>query len=391
MEATGVPIDHGVYTALSARWTAIQGHLVEAVDQDYGVYAAGSFSSAGFAGYLARRRIPWPRLESGALDLQEKTFRERARAYPELAALHELRATLSQLRLNALAVGRDGRNRTLLSAFRARTGRNQPSNTKFVFGPATWLRSLIKPAPGYGLANVDFASQEVGIAAALSGDPALMAAYRSGDVYLSFAKQAGLAPPDATKASHGAVRDQCKAVVLGINYGMSASGLAVRIGQPEIFARDLIAAHKSAYPRFWRWSQAAIDRAILYGSLHTAFGWTLHIGADVNSRSLQNFPMQANGAEMLRLACCYATEAGLAICAPVHDAILLEAPLERLEEDVARLRECMAQASRDTLSGFEIGTDAKLMRWPERYSDPRGKVMWERITSILERIKIEAA
>ena len=72
------------------------------------------------------------------------------------------------------------------------------------------------------LAYVDFSSQEMGIAAALSGDPALLEAYRSGDVYLSFAKQAGLAPADATKASHGEVRDRCKAVVLGTLYGMGA-------------------------------------------------------------------------------------------------------------------------------------------------------------------------
>jgi len=48
-----------------------------------------------------------------------------------LAPLRELRSTLSQMRLSDLAVGEDGRNRTLLSAFRARTGRNQPSNTRF--------------------------------------------------------------------------------------------------------------------------------------------------------------------------------------------------------------------------------------------------------------------
>ena len=108
---------------------------------------------------------------------------------------------MGELRLEALAVGPDGRNRCLLSAFRSRTGRNQPSNSKFIFGPATWLRSLIKPEPGMALAYVDFSSQEMGIAAALSGDAALLEAYRSGDVYLSFAKQAGLAPPDATKAT----------------------------------------------------------------------------------------------------------------------------------------------------------------------------------------------
>src|SRR3954464_13305113 len=57
------------------------------------------------------------------------------------------------------------------------------------------------------------------------------------------------------------------------------------------------------------------------------FGWPLHVGAAFNPRSLANFPMQANGAEMLRLACCLATERGIRVCAPVHDALLIEAPL----------------------------------------------------------------
>src|SRR5205085_503441 len=114
---------------------------------------------------------------------------------------------LGQLRLNELAVGPDGRNRCLLSAFGARTGRNQPSNSKFIYGPAAWLRGLIQPQPGRAVAYIDYEQQEFGIAAALSGDPAMMEAYRSGDPYLAFAKQAGAVPPDGTKKSHGAVRD----------------------------------------------------------------------------------------------------------------------------------------------------------------------------------------
>src|SRR5262249_26125562 len=96
-----------------------------------------TFSAERWAGYLAHKSIPWPRLESGALALDDDTFREMARAYPvEVAPIRELRHALAQLRLNELAVGADGRNRVLLSAFGSRTGRNQPSNSRFIFGPA---------------------------------------------------------------------------------------------------------------------------------------------------------------------------------------------------------------------------------------------------------------
>jgi hypothetical protein len=95
--------------------------------------------------------------------------------HPAIAPLRELRVSLSQLRLNDLTIGSDGRNRCLLSAFKARTGRNQPSNSQFIFGPAVWLRGLIKPEPKFALAYVDFSQQEFGIAAALSGDAAMLA------------------------------------------------------------------------------------------------------------------------------------------------------------------------------------------------------------------------
>ena len=306
-----------------------------------------------------------------------------ARAFPIVAPLRELRSALSQLRLSDLQVGKDGRNRTLLSAFRARTGRNQPSNTKFIFGPSVWLRGLIQPPPGYGIGYIDWAQQEFGIAAALSGDPLMMDAYRSGDPYLAFAKQAGAAPPDATKATHKAIRDQFKSTVLAVQYGMGADALAQRIGQPPIRARELLRLHRDTYRVFWQWSDAAVDSAMLNGSLHTVFGWRVQVPPISNRRALSNFPMQANGAEMLRLACCLATERGIEVCAPVHDAILICAPLDRLDADVARMQDAMREASRIVLDGFELGTEPKIVRHPERYMDERGAAMWDRVMKLI--------
>jgi DNA polymerase I len=95
--------------------------------------------------------------------------------------------------------------------------------------------------------------------------------------------------------------------------------------------------------------------------------------------------MQGNAAEMLRLACCLATERGVEICAPVHDAVLICAPTERLDADIATTRAAMAESSRAVLAGFELGTEVSVTRWPSRYMDPRGKVMWERVTGLLRQ------
>jgi DNA polymerase I len=383
IEHAGTPIDTDTLTLFRERWTDIQDQLITEIDADYGVFDGRTFKAKRFARWLAANNIPWPLLESGHLDLSDDAFRQQARAYPRVSALRELRSSLSDLRLNNLAVGGDGRNRTLLSAFRSRTGRNQPSNTGFIFGPSVWLRGLIKPPSGYGVAYVDWSQQEIGIAAALSGDQALQAAYQSGDCYLAFAKQARAVPPDATKATHGVQRELFKQCSLAVQYGMGWQSLALRIGQPGIVARDLWHAHRETYRRFWDWSDAAVDQAMLLGVIYTAFGWPMRVAERVNARSLRNFPMQANGAEMLRIACCLGTERGVQICAPVHDAVLICAPLDHLDNDIAIMRTAMAEASRFGLAGFELNTDIKVVRWPDRYMDPRGVEMWNRVCKLI--------
>jgi DNA polymerase-1 len=227
----------------------------------------------------------------------------------------------------------------------------------------------------------------------------MQAAYRSGDPYLAFAKQAGAVPPDATKKTHKPIRELYKQCVLGVQYGMGPELLALRIGQPTIVARGLLRAHHETYHTFWRWSDAVVDHAMLHGSLHTVFGWHVHIGEETNPRSLRNLPMQANGAEMLRIACCLATERGIEVCAPVHDAVLICAPLDRLEADIERMRACMAEASRIVLGGFELATDCPdefdehgepvdfphIIRYPMRFMDERGKKMWDKVMPLIEK------
>jgi len=385
MEATGVPINVDRLSTLREHWPVIRDRLIERVDQNYGVFDGRTFKIDRFEEWVNVHGIPWPRLQSGKLALDDDTFREMSRSYPVVNPLRELRVSLSQLRLESLAVGRDGRNRTLLSAFQSKTGRNQPSNAKLIFGLSAWLRNLIQPGPGQGLAYVDWSQQEFGIAAALSQDQAMLNAYISGDSYLTFAKQAGAAPPDATKHSHGNIREQYKAAVLATQYGMEAKSLASRLGKSVPEARSLLQDHHRVYQRFWSWSDGVVSYATLSKKLYTVFGWQIHLGAGSkpNPRSLRNFPMQANGAEMLRLACCLATERGISVCAPVHDAILIEAPIDRLEEDVAQTQQAMRESSAAVLGGFELRSDAKLARWPEHYTDERGEAMWTLVSGLV--------
>jgi DNA polymerase-1 len=387
MEHNGIPLDVPAFERLRQQWPTIQERIVADVNGRYWVYDGTTFKEEKFARYLIEQGIPWPRTETGRLDLKDDTFRSQAKAHPAIAELREARASLGQMRLfENLSIGPDGRNRTALMPFCSSTGRNQPSNARFIFGTSRWLRSLIRPPRGRAIAYIDFEQQEFGIAASLSGDTAMQEAYRSGDPYLAFGKQAGAIPADGTKATHAAARALFKQCVLAVQYGMGPERLAINIGRPPVEAQRLLNLHKSTYPRYWEWSQAAVDRAMLTGELHTVFGWRTRVGASrdasrpaVNPRSLANFPCQANGAEMLRLACCMLVESGILVCAPIHDAVLIEAGVDEVDEVVARARAIMAEASRVVLDGFEIGTDAKIVRWPDRYVDEAGGEFWDTV------------
>jgi len=86
---------------------------------------------------------------------------------------------------------------------------------------------------------------------------------------------------------------------------------------------------------------------------------------------------------MLRMAACMATEAGLRVCAPIHDALLLEAPLDRLDEDVSLLKGFMVEASEMVMGTLACSVDADLVRYPDRYRDEGGGEMWDRVMEIL--------
>ena len=86
---------------------------------------------------------------------------------------------------------------------------------------------------------------------------------------------------------------------------------------------------------------------------------------------------------MLRLACCLATERGISVCAPVHDAMLIEAPVRYLEDVVAEAQKAMADASAGVLDGFRLRSDAKIFRYPDRYVDQRGTRMWAEVWAII--------
>jgi len=387
----GTPIDVVLEERLHRNREVIQGRLIEEIDKDHRLFEGRTFKYGRFAQWLVEEKIAWPTTETGRLDLRDETFSDLSETYPQLKPIRQVRQSLAVMRSRTRIAGVDGVNRPeFLNPFGSSTGRNQPSSREFIWGMPKWYRGLVKPPDGVGLAYSDYSSQEFGIAAALSQDQNMLDAYNSGDAYLWFAKKGGLVPPEATRQTHRAQRTLYKMAVLAINYEIGAVSLGLRINQSTLFARHLIGLHHDLFPDYWRWSDRAVNHAMLFGWQSTVFDWIHRLPPEPKPTALRNFPIQANGAEMLRLGHCLATENGISVCAPIHDAYLIMAPLEILDQEIARMQFYMAEASRVVLRGFELFTDVKVIRPPDRYRSPEGGAMWNLVMQFLDEIEAEA-
>lgn len=177
-----------------------------------------------------------------------------------------------------------------------------------------------------------------------------------------------------------------KSLQLGINYGMGVPSLARGLDRHPLIASTIIELHKQKYPRFWEWRANIVQQAMLDRKIETVFGWPLHISNSPNKRALYNFPMQGNGAEMLRLAAQRLCEAGIVPNMLIHDGVLIEV---RNKEEIAQAIDIMRAAGRDVCDDFEIGVDVdQMLEHGARYQDKRpvAKEMWKTIMLTLQEI-----
>jgi DNA polymerase I len=392
-ERRGVPLDAVQLDRIRRQWTAIRGALVSEMDTPYGIYEFADgvphWRKHRFADYVQRNGMVWPAYADGTLDEREQTFKDMAGRYPQIENLRLLRYTISKLRLNDLHVGADGRNRTILGAYGTKTGRNAPSNSKFIFGPARWLRFLIAPPPGRALIHRDYSQQEVRIAAVLSGDAALLEACESGDVYLGVARQLGFVHDGMDAPALKAVRTLFKIVVLGIQYGMAGPSLAIRTGISLFEACEILARQRARFRAFEDFARSAVDHAGLRLEVSTPFGWIMKCPSGINPRTVRNFPIQSTAAEVLHVACILAERRKIEVVAPVHDAIMIETAADRVEEASAALDQVMRDAAAIVLRGYRLPTEAQIVRPGERFFEERAEEMWGTINRLVAKLEQE--
>jgi DNA polymerase-1 len=179
--------------------------------------------------------------------------------------------------------------------------------------------------------------------------------------------------------------------VLGIQYGLGMRSLAVRTGISLFEAAEILARLRAQFHAFESYAQRAVDRAGLTLEISTPFGWRMRCPSGMNPRTVRNFPIQSTGAEILHVACVLAERRGIGIVAPVHDALVAEADVDRAEEVSAGLDRVMRDAAAVVLRGYELRTDVQVIRAGAHYFDKRGIEMWETVTKLLGTLEEQRA
>jgi DNA polymerase-1 len=140
-----------------------------------------------------------------------------------------------------------------------------------------------------------------------------------------------------------------------------------------------------------------------HNELQTVFGWKTRPAptpkqdcpgtypAPPNTRTLCNFPMQANGGEILREATCRAVAAGVDVCALVHGALVIVAPSHRFSEAKAATRAAMESASRTVLGGFTLRIGETSVSYPNSFTDKDGASMWATLQRLLAEVEPRVA
>ena len=165
----------------------------------------------------------------------------------------------------------------------------------------------------------------------------------------------------------------------------------MRTGVSLFEAAEILARLRARFHRFEDYAQSVVDRAGLTLELSTPFGWMMQCPPGINPRTVRNFPIQSTGSEILHVACILAERRGVPIVAPVHDALMAETDLDRVDEVSAALDRVMRDAAAIVLRGYELPTDVQIIRPGARFHDDRGVEMWGTVERLLKQLETRSA
>ncbi len=350
IERNGVRIDAGELARqsndLGARILQLEHEAYEIAGQPF------NLASPKQLGEIFFDKLGMPvvkKTATGARSTDEEVLEKLAEDYPLPAKLLEHRS-LSKLKgtytdkLAQMALPRTGRVHTHYAQAVAVTGRlssNDPNlqNIPVRTPEGRRVREAFVAPEGKLIASADYSQIELRIMDHLSGDEALLRAFRDGlDVHRATAAEVfGVAVEEVSSEQ----RRYAKVINFGLIYGMSSFGLAKNLGIDTKAAAAYIDKYFQRYPGVKRYMDDTVALAHAQGYVETVFGRRLYL-PEINGgsgprkkaaeRAAINAPMQGTAADLIKKAMVAvqakldAEKPGIMVIMQVHDELVFELP-----------------------------------------------------------------
>ena len=324
MEFEGIRIDEKFLNQyseeLTQRLTVLEKEIYEQAGEKFNINSPKQLGE-----------ILFDKLELGKGKKAKKTktgqYSTNEQILTDLAVKHELPATVLAYRgitklkstyvdaLPQLIHPRTHRVHTTYSQSVAVTGRLSSNNPNLQNIPIRTddgrevRKGFIPRDEDHVLVSADYSQVELRLMAAMSKDPAMIEAFKAGeDIHRAAAARVfGLKPEEITASQ----RSYAKQVNFGIIYGISAFGLAQRIGISRGEAKDIIDTYFETYPNVKAYMDQSIAFAKEKGYVETLFGRKRFL-PEINSknatvrgfaeRNAINSPIQGTAADVIKLA-----------------------------------------------------------------------------------------
>ncbi|WP_191116209.1 DNA polymerase I [Vibrio alginolyticus] len=370
IERTGVFIDEMKLSAQSVEITArldeLEKKAYEIAEQEFNMNSPKQLQAILFEkmGLPVVKKTP-----SGTPSTNEEVLQELALDYPlpklilEYRGLAKLKSTYTD-KLPKMINPSTGRVHTSYHQAVTATGRLSSTDPNLQNIPirneaGRRIRQAFVAPSGHKILAVDYSQIELRIMAHLSGDQALLDAFRDGkDIHAATAAEImGVSIEDVSSEQ----RRRAKAVNFGLIYGMSAFGLAKQLGIPRGEAQAYMDTYFERYPGVMQYMEDTRSTAADKGYVETIFGRRLHL-PEIKSRNGMrrkaaeraaiNAPMQGTAADIIKKAMLlvdqWIQEEGngrVKLLMQVHDELVVEVEESSLSEIESKVQKLMESAA----------------------------------------------
>lgn len=355
MELEGVSIDRGALAEISTRIAEEIITLRDKIWEESGVeFKIDSPKQLGEI-LFERMMIPGGKKNKTGYTTDMDTLSDLAPMFPiakfalEYRQLQKLRSTYIEA-LPKLVNRHTGRIHTSYNQAVVSTGRLSSTDPNLQNIPirsevGKEIRRAFVPArEGWKMVSADYSQIELRIMAHITGDEALIDAFKRG-VDIHAATAAALFDVDLSEVNSD-MRRVAKTVNFGIMYGLGAFGLSRRLGMPQRQAKEIIDNYFESYPGIRVYMDSTVEKAGKLGYAESLLGRRRHF-PEINSknrvlrtaaeRAAINMPIQGTASDMLKNAMIAlhreleSRKMKSKMILQVHDELVFEAPEEEID------------------------------------------------------------